>query len=342
MQRRVRRPAFPALKLDMDDRSMEKIHQSIVIPVYKNEANIAALLAALAKLLGSFKRRTEVVFVIDGSPDRSYELLRAKLSTFPHPTQLIRHSRNFGSFQAVRTGMAAAQGELIGVIAADLQEPPELMARSFAILAADEADVVMGVRERRDDPWLRSLLSNVFWRLYRRFVNPDMPAGGVDCFACNRRVTEALLSIQESNSSLIAQLFWLGFRRAFVSYARQKREAGRSSWTFVKRLRYMLDSIISFTDLPIMLMLWTGLLTFCGASIYSVLLLRAWLYGRIAVPGYTALMLVVIIFGSLILFTQGLMGLYVWRAFENTKHRPLSLVSGHEMFGTAQRKRRKG
>ena len=237
--------------------------------------------------------------------------------------------------------MAAARGDLIGAIAADLQEPPELMARSFAILAADEADVVMGVRERRSDPWLRKLLSNAFWRLYRRFVNPDMPAGGVDCFACNRMVSDALLSVQESNSSLIAQLFWLGFRRAFVSYARQRREAGRSSWTFVKRLRYMLDSIISFTDLPIMVILWVGLLTFFGASTYSVLLLRAWLYHEIHVPGYTALMLVVIIFGSLILFTQGLMGLYVWRAFENTKHRPLSLVSGHETFGSG-RKRRKG
>jgi glycosyltransferase involved in cell wall biosynthesis len=316
----------------MDGRSMDKIQQSIVIPVYKNEANIAALLAALVKLLGTFKYRTEVVFVIDGSPDKSYDLLRAKLPAFPHPTQLIRHSRNFGSFQAVRTGMAAARGELTGVIAADLQEPPELMARSFAILAAGEADVVMGIRERRSDPWLRKLFSNTFWRLYRRFVNPDMPPGGVDCFACNRAVSEALLSIQESNSSLIAQLFWLGFRRSFVSYARQKREAGRSSWTFVRRLRYMLDSIISFTDLPIMVILWVGLLTFCGASLYSILLLRAWLYGKIPVQGYTALMLVVIVFGSLILFTQGLIGLYVWRAFENTKHRPLSLVSSHETF----------
>lgn len=320
---------------------MDKILQSIVIPVYKNEANIAALLSSLAKLLGSLSERTEIVFVIDGSPDRSYELLRAKLPSFPYPTQLIQHSRNFGSFQAVRTGMAAAKGELIGAIAADLQEPPELMAKSFAMLASGKADVVMGVRERRDDPWLRTFFSNLFWRLYRRFVNPDMPAGGVDCFACNRMVSQALLSIRESNSSLIAQLFWLGFRRAFVPYDRQRREAGRSSWTFIKRLRYMLDSIISFTDLPIMVIMWVGLLTFCGASLYSALLLRAWLYGEIHVPGYTALMLVVIIFGSLILFTQGLIGLYVWRAFENTKHRPLSLISDHETFD-ASKKRRKG
>ena len=318
------------------------IRRSIVIPVYKNEANIAALLSAMDKLIASFDSRTEVVFVIDGSPDKSYELLRARLPSFPHPTQLIRHSRNFGSFQAVRTGMAAARGDYIAVVAADLQEPTELVARFFGILTADDADVTFGVREHRDDAWHSRLFSAAFWGFYRRFVDRNMPAGGVDCFACNRAVSEALLSIEESNSSLVAQLFWLGFRRQFVGYVRQKREAGKSAWTFGKRLRYMLDSIISFTDLPIMAIIWVGFLTFLGAGIYSIMLLRAWLYHEIAVPGYTATILTVILLGSLILFTQGLIGLYVWRAYENTKRRPLSLVSGHESFQAAARSRKRG
>ena len=308
------------------------IRQSVVIPVYKNEANIAALLAALQTLLDSFRVPTEVVFVVDGSPDQSYELLRARLPSFPHPTQLIRHSRNFGSFQAVRTGMAAARGEYVAAVAADLQEPLELVARFFDILGKDQADVAFGVREQRDDPWTSRLLAGVFWSLYRRFVNREMPSGGVDCFGCNRAVSEALLTVQESNSSLVAQLFWLGFRRQFVGYVRQKRQAGKSAWTFGRRVRYMLDSIISFTDLPIMVIIWTGFLTFCGAAVYTVFLLRAWLAHQVPVPGYTATILAVILLGSLILFTQGLIGLYVWRAFENTKRRPLSLVSGHENF----------
>ena len=316
------------------------VRRSVVIPVYRNEANIPALLAALEKLLDSFEVGTEVVFVVDGSPDRSHELLQARLPAFPHPTQLIRHSRNFGSFQAVRTGMAAARGDLMAAVAADLQEPTELVARFFTLLDQDQADVVFGVRERRDDPWVSRLLARAFWALYRYFVNPDMPSGGVDCFGCNRTVAEALLSIQESNSSLVAQLFWLGFRRQFVGYVRQRRQAGKSAWTFGKRLRYMLDSIISFTDLPIMVIIWVGFLTFCGAAIYTVFLLRAWLAHQITVPGYTATILVVILLGSLILFTQGLIGLYVWRAFENTKRRPLSLVSGHETFEAAKRRTR--
>jgi glycosyltransferase involved in cell wall biosynthesis len=317
------------------------IRQSIVIPVYKNEANIAALLAAMEKLIDSFDVGTEVVFVVDGSPDKSHELLRARLPAFPYPTQLLRHSRNFGSFQAIRTGMAAARGEYMAAVAADLQEPVELVARFFGILAADQADVAFGVREHRDDPWLSRLFSRVFWGLYRRFVNRDMPSGGVDCFGCNRAVAEALLSVQESNSSLVAQLFWLGFRRQFVGYMRRRREAGKSAWTFGKRVRYMLDSIISFTDLPIMVIIWVGFLTFCGAALYTIFLLRAWLANQITVPGYTATMLAVILLGSLILFTQGLIGLYVWRAFENTKRRPLSLVSGHETFEAAATRRKR-
>ncbi|HEY1991418.1 MAG TPA: glycosyltransferase family 2 protein [Gammaproteobacteria bacterium] len=316
------------------------IRLSVVIPVYKNEANIPALLPALQQLLDSLSEPAEVVFVVDGSPDRSYELLRARLPSFPHPTQLIRHSRNFGSFQAVRTGMAAACGDYMAAVAADLQEPTELVARFFAILAAGQADLVFGVREHRADPWASRLLSRVFWGLYRRFVNRDMPSGGVDCFGCNRAVAEALLSVQESNSSLVAQLFWLGFRREFVGYVRQKRVVGRSAWTFGKRLRYMLDSIISFTDLPIMVIIWVGFLTFCGAALYTIFLLRAWLAHQIAVPGYTATILAVILLGSLILFTQGLIGLYVWRAFENTKHRPLSLVSSHETFEAGESRAR--
>ena len=317
------------------------IRRCIVIPVYRTEANIAALLTAMQRLIDSFDAATEVVFVVDGSPDQSYELLRARLPSFPYPTQLIRHSRNFGSFQAVRTGMAAARGEHIAVVAADLQEPIELVARFFTILTAEEADVTFGVREHRDDPWHSRLFAALFWGFYRRFVDRNMPAGGVDCFACNRAVSEALLSIEESNSSLVAQLFWLGFRRQFVSYARQKRAAGKSAWTFGKRLRYMLDSIISFTDLPIMAIIWVGFLTFCGAVIYSALLLRAWLFHEIAVPGYTATILTVILLGSLIIFTQGLIGLYVWRAYENTKRRPLSLVSGHESFDAAAGRRKR-
>src|SRR5579872_5082147 len=117
------------------------IRRSVVIPVYKNEANIPALLSALQKLLDSFDAATEVVFVVDGSPDKSYELLKARLPSFPHPTQLIRHSRNFGSFQAVRTGMAAARGDYMAAVAADLQEPVELLANFFDILGADQADV---------------------------------------------------------------------------------------------------------------------------------------------------------------------------------------------------------
>ena len=167
------------------------------------------------------------------------------------------HSRNFGSFSAIRTGMELATGEHIAAMAADLQEPPELIVQFFEILGSGRADVVFGNAPAAAIP-ADAALSNIFWSAYRKFVLPDMPKGGVDIFACNRAVRDAVLSIEEPNSSLVAQLFWVGFRREFVDYQRQPRLHGKSAWNFSRRMRYMMDSVFSFSDLPIMLVLWLG------------------------------------------------------------------------------------
>ena len=233
---------------------------SIIVPVYRNEKNIPSLLEALRKLVTGLDTRSEVVFVVDGSPDQSYAVLKAALPHEKFDSQLIAHSRNFGSFAAIRTGLSHALGDYIGVMAADLQEPPELLSQMFVLLRRDQADVVFGQRIGRDDPALQRLSSALFWRLYRTFVLSDMPTGGVDIFACNRIVRDALLSLEEARSSIVIQLFWVGYRRAFVPYTRRKREHGTSGWSFRKRLDYMLDSIFSFTDLPIHILFWLGTL----------------------------------------------------------------------------------
>jgi len=303
------------------------ITRSLIIPVYRNEANMADLIAALTSLDETLGGGLEVVFVIDGSPDMSGAILAEALPRLPFPAKLAFHSRNFGSFAAVRTGLELAEGDVIAGMAADLQEPPELIVSFFDLLQRDEADIVLGVRNRRADPPLTALLSNMFWWAYRRFVQPAMPRGGVDVFACNAKVRDVLLTIAEPNSSLIAQLFWVGFRRKFVAYDRRARTKGRSGWSWSRRLRYMFDSIISFSDLPILALLWVG----AFGCVVSVLLGIATAIGRIAgviaEPGYTSLLLTVLFFGSAILVAQGIIGCYVWRAFENTKNRPLQIVT---------------
>ncbi len=305
----------------------QPIDQSIIIPVYRNEENIPDLLAALDQLTQSLGGATEVVLVVDGSPDRSGELLRQELRDCSFPARLLFHSRNFGSFTAIRTGLVYAQGDRFAAMAADLQEPPELIIGFFDSLKRDEADVIFGHRTERLDSKASMFLSNVFWNFYRRFVIPDVPRGGVDVFACNRKVRDALLSIEESNSSLVAQLFWVGFRRKFATYTRRAREKGRSAWSFKRRFRYMLDSVFSYSDLPVMLLLWTGIVGIFFSVVLSLFILIARMLGLIDVAGYTPVMLTILTVASILLFSQGLMGCYLWRTLENTKHRPLSLVS---------------
>lgn len=301
--------------------------RSLVIPVYGNEQNIPHLLDALVTLDRELGGGLEVVCVVDGSPDRSGELLLAARDTVPLALRVVFHSRNFGSFTAIRTGMEFATGDHIAVMAADLQEPPELLVAFFAVLARDEADVVFGQRTGRADSWLRDLLSNGFWWFYRKVALPAMPKGGVDIFACNRQARDAVLDIEEPNSSLVAQLFWIGFRRRFVPYARRPREHGRSAWSFARRLRYTMDSIFSFTDLPILFVLWFGVAGCVLSFLVGLFIAVARLLGWIEQPGYAALAVFITFSASATLATQGILGSYLWRTFENTKRRPLRLVA---------------
>ena len=222
---------------------------SVVVPVYRNEPTLPELLRQLAALHERSFHPFEVVFVVDGSPDNSYALLKLRLGEMPFPSQLIALSRNFGSFAAIRAGMAHARGEFVAVLAADLQQPVSSVGQFFSVLERG-ADIVVGQRASRDDPWLSQMAANVFWRLYRRFVQPQMPAGGADSFACTRQVRDVLVSLPEANSALVGLLFWVGFRRELVAYPRAGRASGKSGWTFKRKFRYAFDTAFAFSDLP--------------------------------------------------------------------------------------------
>ena len=300
---------------------------SLVVPVYKNELSISRMLAVLSQLSEDFEGELEVVFVVDGSPDRSYELLRDELDNLSFPAQLITHSRNFGSFAAIRTGLSKARGEFFCVMAADLQEPPELFASMFLSLANDECDVAIGTRTGRDDRISSKISSGVFWWIYRKLVVKEMPPGGVDVFGCNEKFRQELLKLEESRSSLVALIFWLGFRRKLVSYSRSLRQEGKSAWTTRKKLDYMTDSIFSFTDLPIRLLIRIGALGTIASVIVGASVVVAHFTGAINVPGYVPTILLVLSMGTFNLFGLGLIGSYVWRGYENSKQWPMAVVS---------------
>ncbi len=306
---------------------------TLVIPVYRNEGSLPDLLSAAENLHHDLNGEMEAVFVVDGSPDRCYELLRATLPGKLFPSKLALLSKNFGSFQAIRVGMELGDGERFAVMAADLQEPPELVLEMNRVLRDEAIDVVVGVRDGRNDPIVNRIPAQIFWGLYRRYVVPEIPPGGVDVFGCNRHFRDTLLQLDERHSSLIAQIFWLGFRRKCISYVRQERQHGKSAWTLHKKINYLMDSIFAFTDLPIRLLIRVGGGGAFLAGMLGLGILIAKLIGMIAVPGYAMTMLVITFLGAVNLFGLGIVGSYAWRAYENTKGRPLAVVLSDECFG---------
>ena len=305
---------------------------SIVVPVYRNESCIPNLLVAIEWLHQKLNGEMEVLFVVDGSPDCSHAILRTALPEKLFKSQLILLSRNFGSFQAIRVGLQLGNGDRFAVLAADLQEPPDLVLEIDSALRKGDVDVVVGVRDSRKDPFLSRIPAHIFWWLYRRYVIPEIPPGGVDVFGCNRQFRDTLLKLDERHSSLIAQIFWLGFRRKCISYVRQQRQHGKSAWTLHKKINYLMDSVFSFTDLPIRLLIRIGGVGVILAGLLGGGAIIAKLLGMIAVPGYTITILAIIFFGALNLLGLGIVGSYAWRSYENTKVRPLAIILKSEIF----------
>jgi hypothetical protein len=217
-------------------------------------------------------------------------------------------------------------------MAADLQEPIDLVHDFFRALESEPIQVTVGMRQHREDPLLSRWSSRAFWFLYRRLVQPEMPPGGVDTFGCNREVRDRLLNLGESNTSLVGLLFWVGFERKLIPYERRSRPYGRSAWTWSKKLRYLSDSVFAFSDLPIQLLIMVGAIGMVVSPVFAAIVFVARMQGLIVVPGYAAIVLTVIFFGALNLFALGIIGAYVWRAFENTKRRPAAIVMSRAEF----------
>lgn len=296
---------------------------SLIVPVYRNADSISALVAAIEQIEQQIEGDLETIFVIDGSPDDSRERLTQALTSSDLRAQIVDHSRNFGSFAAIRTGMRMAKGSYVAVMAADLQEPPELVIEFLRELATGEIDVVAGERASRNDRG--DIASKLYWRLYKRFILKAIPPDGVDVFACTAAVRDVVCSLESVHTSLVTQLFWVGYRRRLIPYDRRPRP-GQSGWTLRRKLRYLSDSVFAFTDLPVRLLWVLGITGMTLGSIIGVIVLIARLTNTITVPGYAATILILTFFASLNLIGLGIIGSYVWRAYETVKGRPDAIV----------------
>lgn len=310
---------------------------SIIVPLYRSEDNIPRLFQELLRIAELIPITTEFVFVDDGSPDRSAMLIDERLAGLSRPAQLVRLSRNFGAFPAISAGLNHARGDYFAVIAADLQEPPEIIIEFLDRMRNQGADIVFGVRTSRKDPLMTRIYSSLFWSLYRLLVNPEIPAGGVDVFGCNRLVRDQICSMKEVETSLVGLLFWVGYRRAFVPYERRERFEGQSAWTFAKKLQYLMNSVFNFTDLPIRMLLAGGFLGMLLAIIGAAAVVVARMAGNIAVPGYSATAVLIFFFGGLTTSGLGIVGQYLWLCLQNARNRPAFIVRERTSAGEEQR-----
>ena len=299
---------------------------SLIIPLYRSEKNLDRLFRELQAFAPRVPIGFEVVFVIDGSPDACDVILADTAPALPFETQVINLSRNFGAFAAITAGLRQGKGDYFSVLAADLQEPLDLILEFLRIMRAKEAEIVFGKRTERSDPLFSSLQSKLFWTIYRRLINPDIPRGGVDVFGCTRLVRDTVVALKEADSSLIALLFWIGFSRAFVPYKRQERQEGRSAWTWRKKWRYAINSIFNFTNVPINILFWIGSLGISFAVMVGGIVLIMRLVGKVSVPGYTPVVLSIVFFGALTVLGLGIIGQYLWLSLQNSRGRPSYIV----------------
>ncbi len=304
---------------------------SVIVPVYNESANLHALYERIRKAVAGLEARWEFLFVDDGSDDDSFEVLE-RLHDFHPEVRALQLSRNFGSHIAIAAGLDHARGHLAIIMAADMQDPPEVLPALFERWRAG-ADVVWGVRVDRDDALSTRLWSWAFYVVIRRIALPEYPEGGTGSFCLiDRKVMEAFRQLRERNRVTFGLLSWLGFRQDRVPYRRERRRAGRSGWTLGRRIKAAVDTIASFSYFPIRLISYVGL----GVSLLSLVgagyvLVTALVYAH-PVAGWASLMVVVLFLGGVQLVTLGVIGEYLWRSFDESKHRPLYFI--REAVGT--------
>ena len=309
---------------------------SIVVPVFKNEESIDRLLNRVTSLASSLVGDVEAIFVVDGSPDSSLSLLQTSLPNTTFDSKIILLSRNFGAFSAIRAGLREADGTATVVMAADLQEPISLIEELLGLVVKDGVDIAVGVRQARKDSFVSRFLSSSFWRFFNRLTTLEMPKGGVDIFALSRDARQKINEFEESSTSLVGLIYWIGFKRQEVSYLREKRAEGVSSWSLRKRINYAKDSITAFSEIPLSIFLWSGVIgALVSLLLVVVLIVRLFMNQNDDVS--RQLISIGLLFGvSYLMSGLGLLGTYLWRVSDNVRKRPDSITWKKWEFPSAQ------
>ena len=302
---------------------------SIVIPVYYN----AGSLHLLMQRLDAFTRQNsnyefEFIFVDDGSGDNSLSVIQ-ELSQNDERVNVVKLSRNFGSDSAILAGMSVARGDCVGFVAADLQDPPEVLTEMLDLWQQGNKVIFAVRKDRKGDPVTSRIFSYIFNTLFTWLIYKGIPTHGIGFFLVDKQVSEVLLKCDEKNPHLFGLILWTGFSYTTVPYDREERLHGSSRWTFPRKLKFFIDAFVASTYLPIRLSSSMGVILASIGAVYAVVVLIAKITRQIPVAGFAALMIALLILSGVQLIMLGVIGEYLWRTLDASRKRPTFIIESY-------------
>jgi dolichol-phosphate mannosyltransferase len=298
---------------------------SLIIPVYNEESGITYLLDELGRFIKqSGFENIEVIFVDDHSIDNSPVLLKEACKTIPG-YNFIRLSKNSGSHIAIIAGMAASKGDCAVFLAADLQDPPELII-SMVEKWKQGNKVIWAVRDKIEGISITTMFfGRMFYFIFNKMSYVKLPKTGADFALLDKQVVEALLKSADAKPSLGALINWLGFKQTEIIYTKQERKHGKSKWTLSKKINGFLDSIVSFSYAPMRIMMGLGFVVAFIGFLYSILIIILNLLGN-PIQGWSSIIIAVLILGGAQITMLGVLGEYLWRNLDESRKRPLYFI----------------
>lgn len=304
---------------------------SIIIPCLNEQDSLPVLYRKCISVLKDCVESFEMIFIDDGSTDDTLRICR-KMATEDPRIRYCSFSRNFGKEAAIYAGLQMATGDYVAVMDADLQDPPELLKEMIRLLREGENgyqyDIVAARRsDRKGESRIRSWFSRLFYKIIRRISDSDITDGARDFRMMTRRVVEAVLSVREYNRFSKGIFGWIGFRTKWLSYENAERVAGKTKWSFGKLFHYAVDGIVSFSNVPLSIASWSGvLMTVISFLILVIVILRKVIFGD-PVTGWASTVCIILFIGGIQLFCMGIIGQYLAKTYMEVKRRPLFIVA---------------
>lgn len=300
---------------------------SLIVPCYNEQDALPIFYEEVIKIIDKMQCEYEIIFVNDGSKDKTLEILK-KFSKKNENVTYLSFSRNFGKEAAMYAGFCNVGGDYIAVMDADMQDPPSLLPEMVKLLESEDYDSVATRRVSRDgEPPIRSWLARKFYQLINKISDADIVDGARDFRLMKRKMVDAIISMNEYNRFSKGIFGWIGFKTYWLPFKNVERIAGETKWNFWKLFKYAIDGIINFSEAPLSIASWSGMgMTLIAFVMMAVIIIRRLCFGD-PVAGWASTMCVIIFIGAVQLFSIGIMGQYLAKTYNETKHRPHYIIS---------------